>query len=149
INYAGGDGEDSLTITGMGLISTYTPSNVAGSGTIAVGGEDISFSGIEPVDFDVVGGLVVVDLPRATSDNVSIDQSTLVGDPSQAALKVSGMVNGTPFENARVRGATIAIDTHGGNDTVTVNATGSNHLDSSLTINTGTDSGDKIVIAGE
>src|SRR3954452_12705286 len=33
IDLAGGDGEDSLSITGMGLISTYTPGNVAGSGT--------------------------------------------------------------------------------------------------------------------
>src|SRR5262245_30253344 len=149
IDYAGGDGEDSLTITGMGLISTYTPSDVAGSGTIVVGGENISFTGIEPIDVDVVGGSFVLDLPGTTSDSVTIDQSTLVGNPSQAALKVSGTVNGTPFENARVRGATIAINTHGGNDTVTVNATGSNHLDSSLSINTGTDSGDKTVIAGE
>ena len=32
IDYAGGDGEDSLTITGVGFISTYTPGDVAGSG---------------------------------------------------------------------------------------------------------------------
>src|SRR5206468_13125146 len=104
IDFAGGDGEDSLSITGMGLISTFTPGNVAGSGTIVVGGENISYSGLEPIDYDVVGGSFVLDLPGTTSDSVTIDPSTLVSNPSLAALKVSGMVDGTPFESVHVRG---------------------------------------------
>src|SRR5205085_8929130 len=132
----------------MGLISTFTPGSVAGSGTIVIGSsENISYTGLEPIDYDVVGGSFVLDLPGTTSDSVTIDRSTLVSNPSLAALKISGTVDGTPFENVRVRDASIAINTHGGNDVVTVNATGSEHLDSSLSINAGTDSGDKIVIA--
>src|SRR5207247_2133476 len=90
IDFAGGDGEDSLSITGVGLISTYSPSNVPGSDTIVVGGQNISFSGLEPTDYDVVGGSFVLDLPGTTADSVTIDPSTLVSEPTLAALKISG-----------------------------------------------------------
>src|SRR5205823_8973315 len=88
IDFAGGDGEDSLSITGVGMISTYTPGNVAGSGTILVGGQNISFTGIEPIDYNVAGGSFVLDLPGTTADSVRVDQSTLVSNPSLAALKI-------------------------------------------------------------
>ena len=45
----------------------------------------------------------MLDSPGTTADSVSIDQSTLVSNPSLAALKISGTVDGTPFENVRVR----------------------------------------------
>ena len=149
IEFAGGDGEDTLTITGVGLISTYTPTNVAGSGTIVVGTTDVSFSGLEPIDYNVSGGTFTLDLPGTTVDNITIDQSTLASNPSLDALKISGTVDSVAFENVRVRDASIVINTHGGNDAVTVNGTGNSHLDPNLTINAGTDSGDKIVIAGQ
>ncbi len=149
INFLGGDGDDSLAITGFGMIATYAPASIAGSGSILVGPNAVSFSGLEPIDFNVMGGTFVLDLGGTTSDNVTIEESTLISDPSLAALKVSGTVNNVAFENVRVRGSSLTINTHGGNDTVTVEATGDEHLNSSLTIQTGTESGDKIVINGD
>ena len=157
IKYLGGDGNDVLAITGFGVIATYTPGDVTGSGSISIGGTNIGFAGLQPVsfdslapiDFNVAGGSFTLDLTGTTTDEVTIEKSTLVSDPKKAALKVSGTVDKTEFENVRVRGSSITIKTHGGDDMVTVLATGSDHLNTDLTIDTGVDGGDSIVIDGE
>ena len=78
----------------------------------------MSFTSLTPIDYNVAGGSFTLDLrdgPNGpTSDKVTIEQSTLVSDPSLAALKISGTVDGVEFENVRVRGSSIEIKTHGG-----------------------------------
>ena len=66
IAYDGGDGYDTLTITGFGAVSTYTPGNVSGSGTVMVGNDQISFSAIEPMDYITAGGTFVLNRPGTT-----------------------------------------------------------------------------------
>ena len=99
--YDGGDGNDTLTITGFGVVSTYTPADVSGSGTMTVGSDQISFSAIEPVNYNVAGGTFVLDLPGATTDNITLSASTLTTDATKAAIDVAGTVNGVAFEDVR------------------------------------------------
>ena len=91
---------DVLRISGSALSAVYTPNGtVAGQGAIAIGGHTISFTGLEPIDFDVAAGTITVSLPNAGS-NVNVANSTLT-DGTTPALQISGTTGGTVFENVR------------------------------------------------
>ncbi len=140
IFYNGGTGlSDALRIVGSGLSSKYTPDAVtAGSGTIEVLSQGtVTFTGLEPIDYDVVGGTLTLSLPGA-NDIVEVANSTLI-DGVTPALKVSGSTGGVPFENARVRTSAIVIDTTSvdGDDTITITSANNAHGNTSLTIQTG------------
>ena len=144
----GAAGNDALRITGTGLTETYTPTT-SGNGTITVGTGTVNFTGLEPIDFDVVGGTFNLNL-TGVNDVVDISESTLL-DELTPALKISGSTGGATFENARVRGAEIVINTTSGSsdgdDTVTITSANNLHTNTSLTINTGVGS-DSVLING-
>ena len=146
----GGSGNDALKVVGAGLTTVYTPSfGTDGSGVISVGGKTITFTGLEPVDFNVPGGTFTLSLPN-NGNVIDIADGTLV-DGTTPALEVSGSSGGVGFENARVRGAAIVIDTSGlagSADTITVTSADIAHTNTSLTINTGNDADDVITVNG-
>ncbi|MFO0821305.1 MAG: autotransporter-associated beta strand repeat-containing protein [Pirellulales bacterium] len=140
---------DSLKITGTGLDATYTPSATTfGNGVISLGGSTVTFTGLEPVDYDVTGGTFTLLLPGA-NDIVDIANGTLT-DLVTPALVITGSSGAVPFENARVRGSAIVIDTTtvAGTDSITITSANNAHANTSLSIITGTEAGDTINVNG-
>jgi autotransporter-associated beta strand protein len=140
---------DSLKFTGSGVSATYTPSATTfGSGEINFGGSTVRFTGLEPVDYDVTGGTFTLLLPGA-NDVVDIANGTLT-DGLTAALVITGSSGGVTFENARVRGSAIVIDTTtvAGTDTISITSASNSHSNTSLSITTGSEAGDVINVNG-
>ncbi len=151
IEFNGGTGtSDALRVSGTGLNATYTPSQTTfGSGTVAItGGQTITFTGLEPVDMDFVGGTVTVNTGAGTADLLTVENSVHTFDGTTPALKISGTANATPIEAAYVSGAAVFILTNDGTDSVTVTSADNAHGNTSLNINAGTDTGDAITING-
>lgn len=149
IFFDGADGNDALRIVGNGLQASYTTdASVPGSGVLTLGNGTISFAGLEPIDYDVVGGSFTLNLAGG-DDVVDIANSTLI-DGSTPALKISGTSGGTAFENARVRGSAILIDTTAvpGVDTISISSANSDHTNTSLQIATGGEAGDVVSVNG-
>ncbi len=149
IFFDGADGNDALRIVGSGLQASYTTdASVPGSGVLTLGNGTVSFAGLEPIDYDVVGGSFTLNLAGG-DDVVDIADSTLI-DGSTPALKISGTSGGTAFENARVRGSAILIDTTAvpGVDTITISSANSDHTNTSLQIATGGEAGDVVSVNG-
>ena len=152
ISFDGGaGGNDALRITGTGLAAVYTPSaeTTNGDGSIVIGGKTIGFTGLEPIDYDVVGGTFTLMLP-GDDDVVDVSNSTLI-DGSTLALKISGSSGGTPFENARVpSGEAIVIDTTtvAGTDMITITSANNADTNTGLTVTAGTEAGDTITVNG-
>ncbi|QDU28581.1 Bifunctional hemolysin/adenylate cyclase precursor [Anatilimnocola aggregata] len=147
--HGGGGTSDALRITATAQNATYTPdAAVTGNGTIDFGGSTVVFTGLEPIDFDFVGGTFTLLLPNA-NDSVDIANDTLI-DGVTPALKISGSSGGVAFENARVRGAAIVIDTDtvAGVDDIEIVSASNSHLNTSLNITTGTEVGDAITVSG-
>ena len=150
LSFDGGTGtSDRLRIIGSGVNATYLPhASVTGAGTITAGGKAISFTGLEPVDYDVTGGTFTLNLPGANAE-VDIANSTLT-DGTTPALKISGKSGGVDFENARVRGSAIVIDTTTvlGTDDIKIISADNAHTNTSLQITTGSETGDMITVTG-
>ncbi len=137
----GAAGNDALRITGTALTATYTPDTTTfGNGTITVGSGNLGFTGLEPIEFNVGGGTFNLNL-TGVNDVVDISESTLL-DETTPALKIFGSTGALNFENARVRGSAIVINTTSGgsdgDDTVTITNANNAHANTSLSINTGT-----------
>jgi fibronectin-binding autotransporter adhesin len=151
IDYDGGTGgSDFLAVAGSGVESAnYTPSaTTTGNGTVAVGGQNISFSNLEPVD---ISGMLLatVTLPGA-DDQVDVVNGFDVATGAVPALIVSGTSGGVTFESAHLfNNTTAVIDTTGtdGVDTITVTSANNAHKNTNLTINTGT-KGDTLTVNG-
>ncbi|MCU0977691.1 MAG: right-handed parallel beta-helix repeat-containing protein [Pirellulaceae bacterium] len=71
-------------------------------------------------------------------------------DGLTSALKISGSSGGVPFEDARVRGSAILIDTTagGGDDILTIYGADNAHTNTSLLITTGAEAGDVVNVNG-
>jgi hypothetical protein len=137
--FNGSAGSDALRIVGTGGQNpVYAPDAATfGNGTIEFGASKITFSGVEPVEFDSVGTFTL-QLP-ADDDLVDIRESTMLAGNSPA-LWISGSSGGEPFGSIRVRGSAMVIDTvtgGDGNDTITITSAGNDHRNVSLTIVSG------------
>lgn len=150
ISFDGGAaGDDSMAISG-GVDAVYKPSATTnGSGAITASGRTISFSNLEPVDFDLAGaGSFTLQLPNA-NDVVNVaNGTTSIGGLD--ALVITGTSGGVAFESAHVRNATtLTIDTvtggSNGTDQVFVNSANNAHGNTNLAISTG-DSNDFIAV---
>jgi fibronectin-binding autotransporter adhesin len=154
ITFNGGDPTmgtgDTLVIKGTGAQNPiYTPNNTSfGSGSISIGGKTITFTGLEPVDFDAVGDFTL-NLPNS-NDVVTLEDGFLL-DGTTPAVRIFGTSNGVAFESARVSAVSITIDTVAGgvdgNDTITVSSVQAAAGITDLTINTGAGT-DSVVITG-
>lgn len=147
--FDGGGDHDSLRIVGSGLHAIYSPNAVLpGSGLISLSGGAISFADLEPIDYEVAGGTFTLNLPGG-DDLVDIADSTLT-DGITPALKISGSSGGVSFEDARVRGSTIVIDTTAvaGADRITISSAAGSHANTSLRIATGVEAGDVVTVNG-
>ena len=115
---------------------------------IAIGGHTVSFTGLEPIDFDVAGGAFTVSPPNA-NNVVTIADGTLT-DGTTPALKISGTSGGTAFDDIRVRNSAIMIDTTNaaGNDTINIASADNAHGNTSLQVKAGMQSGDVINVNG-
>ena len=137
---------DNLVIVGTGSQNpNYTPSgSTFGNGSILIGGKTISFTGLEPVDFDGVG-TVTLTLPGA-ADLVTFADGTIGVNP---AVTISGSSGGVNFEVANVRNSAIVVNTtvSDGNDTITLTSVQATAGITDLTINTGAGT-DSVVING-
>jgi hypothetical protein len=154
ITFNGGDPTmgtgDTLVIKGTGSQNpTYKPDPaVFGNGSIVIGGKTISFTGLEPVDFDNVGNFTL-NLPNS-NDVVTLADGFLL-DGTTPAVVISGTSNGVAFETARVRAGSITVDTvtggTDGNDTITVSGVQATAAITSLSILTGVGT-DSVAING-
>jgi hypothetical protein len=147
ISFNGGSGNDALRVVGNGQTVVYTPdAAINGNGSIDIGGRLLAFTGLEPIDF--VGLALTLNLPGA-NDIVDLANGFLI-DGSTPATVISGTSAGVGFENARVSNSSITINTTGvaGSDTITVTSANNAHLNTSLTLTTGTEAGDLITING-
>ncbi|MFO0903892.1 MAG: LamG-like jellyroll fold domain-containing protein [Pirellulales bacterium] len=135
----GAGGNDVLSLTGTGVAAVYTPdATTTGAGVIDLGGPStVAFTGLEPIDFDVTGGTFTLLLPNG-NDSITIANGTLT-DASTPALMISGSSGGVAFENARVRGAAIVIDTTAvdGDDAIVIAGANNAHTNTDLVIDTG------------
>src|SRR5262245_33100921 len=77
--FSGGDGGlDRLKITGSSASALYSPhATMPGSGTILIGGNPITFSGLEPIDYVGAPGGSFTLRPLNGNDVLSIEDSTL------------------------------------------------------------------------
>ena len=149
----GAAGTDILRVVGTGLHAVYTPDAIInGNGVIVFTGVNagtVTFTGLEPVDFDLPGGTFALSPPSA-GNVIDVADGYLL-DGVTPALVISGTSGGVGFESARVRGASITIDASGlagSTDTITLTSADNLHTDTSLTVNTGTDAGDSIAVNG-
>jgi nitrous oxidase accessory protein NosD len=158
--HGGAGGNDALGIRGTGSqTTTYTPSATThGDGTITIDGRTISFTGLEPLDFDNVGTFNL-DLPGA-DDVVDVSEGfnsaiTAGLEPagSVPALVFSGTSGGVSFETAHVfRTANVIVDTAAvadGSDAVTISSAANAHANTNLTIALGSTGTDTLVVNGE
>ncbi len=151
ITFDGGNtGQDSLAVTGSGVeIANYTPSaTTIGSGVVSIGGKNINFSNLEPLD---ISGMLsaTVTLPGA-NDQVDVINGFDDATGAIPALVVSGKSAGVAFEAAHLFDNTTAtIDTtvSDGVDTITITSADNVHKNTNLIINTGT-KGDTLTING-
>lgn len=147
--FNGGAGNDLLRVIGNGVATIYKPNATTdGSGILDFGGRLVSFTGLEPVDFDVPGGNFTIVLPNA--DNVITLTNGMLMDGLTAATEIDGTTGGVGFEKARVRGSAITVDTTfaAGTDEVTIVSASNAHNNTALTISTGAESGDVIAVNG-
>jgi hypothetical protein len=139
---------DSLSVISSGSQVVYTPAAVSGSGTLAVGGRAITFSGLEPIDVTNPGGNVTVKLQLGLNDNIRIENGFDLATGTLPAIVVSDgsfpAGSASPpaaFERLHVRNCTnLIIDTtlNDGNDTLNINsASGVASNITNLTIATG------------
>jgi carbon monoxide dehydrogenase subunit G len=147
----GASGNDGIRVVGSGMQSAvYQPSSTAaGSGQITVGGDSVSFSNLEPMDFTGMASFTLL-LPGA-ADVVNVDNSFDFATGTIPALRLSGISGAVPFEAAHVFGnTTVVIDTAlvaDGADLVLVNSANNAHNNANLTINTGAGA-DSVLING-
>lgn len=142
ISFDGGAaGNDKMAISG-GVDVVYTPSATTnGSGDVTAGGRTISFSNLEPVDFDLAGaGSFALHLPNGNDTVTVANGTTSIG--GLPALSITGTSGGVAFESAHVRNATtLTIDTvtggSNGTDSVSVNSANNAHGNASIAISTG------------
>ena len=129
IVFDGGTDDDALRVIGDGTDNaTYTPdAAVTGNGIVSIAAnEDITFTGLEPVDITGMGN-VTVSLPGG-NDDLTITEGVDSLDGTTPALVVSGTTDGTVIETAHLFGNThVTIDTttSDGDDTITI-ASGAN-----------------------
>ncbi|OWK45591.1 putative autotransporter protein [Fimbriiglobus ruber] len=151
IAYDGGaGGNDLLSVVGSGTESAdYTPSSTTtGSGTIAVGGQTITFSNLEPVDMSNLLAATVT-LPGA-DDVVTVADGFDAATGKIPALVVTGTSGGVNIESAHLsNNTTVTIDTTAidGNDAVTIASADNAHGNHNLVINTGAGT-DAVTVAG-
>ena len=107
LTFDGGNGSDSLTLSGAAAVAaTYNVGPAAGSGSILHDTQSVFFTNLEPVTDNVAGSLVV----NATNADNAI---SFVGN----AISVDG------FETITIANkTTVTIDGLAGNDTITVSA---------------------------
>jgi hypothetical protein len=132
---------DALRILGSGTQSAiYTPhATIAGNGLITLGAQTVTFTGLEPVDFDSLAS-VTVTLPGA-NDILTVANGFDSATGLLPALVVSGTSNAVAIEAAHIRNVgsvTIDTTTVSGNDTITVTSASNAHGIGNLSILTGT-----------
>ncbi len=150
---------DALGIRGTGTqLTTYRPdASLNGNGVVEIDGRSLTFTGLEPLDFDNVGTFTL-DLAN-DDDDVTITNglNSMVTGAAEGvgtvqALVLSGTSGGVSFEAAHVfRTTNVVIDTDlttNGDDTVTIASANNVHLNTNLTINTGIGDTDSIVVNG-
>lgn len=143
-------GSDLLTIVGSGVeTANYTPSaTTTGSGLVAVGGKNINFSNLEPLD---ISGMMLASVTLPSGADL-VDVANGFDDATGAipALVVTGTSGGVAFESAHLfDNVTVNIDTTStdGADTVTITSADNAHKNVNLIINTGT-GGDSLTVKG-
>ena len=147
IAFNGGAGNDALRVVGNGQVVVYTPDAVTnGNGSIDIGGQLLTFTGLEPIDFEGVS--FTLNLPNA-NDIVDLANGVLI-DGTTPATVITGTSGGVGFENARVRSSSITINTTSmaGTDAITVTSADNAHMNTSLTLTTGVEVGDTITVNG-
>ncbi|MEP3482187.1 MAG: Calx-beta domain-containing protein [Fuerstiella sp.] len=150
---AGGNG-DGLSVIGDGILTaTYTPDAANfGDGQVTVGGSQIQFVGLEPVDISGFA-TATLNLPGAADVLTIGDGTDFFAGGTEEALRVSGTSDGIAIETvAFFDNANLVIDTvasgSDGVDVITVSSAAGGHGNSNLTINTGSTAFDEIRVEG-
>jgi subtilisin-like proprotein convertase family protein len=149
VDFFGSEGSDALAVIGSGTeTATYTP-GAPGSGVVDVGGVDITFSELEPVD---ISGMLNATLTLPGDDDVLTLENgfDFAAGGTTPAMRVSGTSGGAAIETvAFYDNETVTIDTTStdGDDTITITSADNAHLNENLVISTGVGL-DKIDVMG-
>lgn len=150
LSYDAAGGEDSVRVFGTG---TQNPNLVhdataARSGVITLAQGRVEFAGLNALDFVNVGELTIQTSRGGNALGVSAGQ---LGDGTTPAVVISGTSGGSLLPETRIRSSSIAIDTRSvpGFDQVTVNGANNAHGNRGLSIFSGGQAGDAILIVGD
>ncbi|QEG33135.1 choice-of-anchor Q domain-containing protein [Bythopirellula goksoeyrii] len=142
VEFDGGTGSDGLAVMGTGTeIATYTPdASTTGDGVVDVGGREISFANLAPVD---ISGMITaqLNLPGANDILTVAEGVDFVSGGTNQALRVSGTSGGVTIESAAFwDNQSLRINTAlgtDGDDTITISSAANAHLNQSLSLRTG------------
>lgn len=149
VTFNGGTGSnDKLAIRGTdGEVVVYTPDAVTnGSGKIDIDNLIVTFTGLEPVDFDNVGTFTLSlpggdDVVDITNGFNSTQTGAMEAAGTVPALVFTGTSGGVAFEAAHVfRTTNVAVNTtlvSDGDDSITVTSGNNAHGNTNLSIITG------------
>ncbi len=149
IVFDGGNGTDNLCILGAGNVANYTTAAGSGvAGVVNVDNQPITFLNLETTSQVDITGMATVNIGFVTTDD-SLDITTgfdVTAGGKNPALILSGP---TTTKVGLWANTNVILDTSSkeGNDTITVTKADNNHLNTNLTIRTGTGT-DLVAVTG-
>ena len=143
IVFDGGNGTDNICFLGAGNVANFTTATGPGiSGVVTIDGQPITFQNLETTSQVDITGMATVNLGFITGDD-SLDINTgfdVTAGGSKPALILSGPAT---TKVGLWKNTNVVLDTSSkeGNDSITVTKADNNHLNTNLTIRTGTGNG--------